>query len=387
MKLTADWVQHGGTQSIFGMLEGSGHQAFFVGGCVRNGLLSRHVDDIDLSTDALPEQVMDLANAQGLRAVPTGIDHGTVTVIAEGKPHEITTFRRDVETDGRRATVAYSKTLAEDAARRDFTMNALYAARLGQIIDPTGQGVSDLTARRLRFIGDPEARIREDYLRILRFFRFHAWYADPTGGLDPEGLAACAALADGIETLSKERLGSEMRKLLSAPDPGPAIAAMAVSGVLGRVLPGAVPDFLWPLVALEAEQVLAPEPIRRLATLGGEGVGDALRLSKADAARLDLLRTGMASPDPAAVLGYLVGPANAQDILLLRAAQLGMPPDPHSADEIARGASAVFPVAAADLMPAMQGPALGQRLKMLEARWIASDFTLDKAALLAIETP
>ncbi len=382
MRLNAPWMDHPGTQAVFDMIEGGGHCAYFVGGCVRNGLLDAPVDDIDLTTDAEPDRVVALAKAAGLKAVPTGIDHGTVTVIADGKPHEITTLRRDVSTDGRRATVAFTDDLAEDAARRDFTINALYATRLGEVIDPTGEGQADLAARRVRFIGAPGDRIHEDYLRILRFFRFHAWYADPDGGLDPDGLAACAERADGIEGLSKERIGAEVKKLLSAPDPGPAVAAMSITGVLMRVLPGAVPNPLWVLIALEERR--APDPIRRLAAIGGSDAPANLRLSKAETRQLDLLRQEMAGTKAPGELGYRFGLHQAQDILLLRAAMLEQPLAPADLAACAIGAHAQFPLKAADLMPDLQGPELGTRLKHLEDRWIASGFTLDHAALLAL---
>ncbi|MCX8507347.1 MAG: CCA tRNA nucleotidyltransferase, partial [Rhodobacteraceae bacterium] len=250
MRIDGDWIKAPGLQQVLACLSGAGHAAYLVGGCVRNALMGLPVTDLDISTDALPLRVSALAKAAGLKVVPTGIEHGTVTVVAQGAPHEVTTFRRDVQTDGRRAVVAFSTRIEEDAARRDFTMNALYADRTGAVVDPLG-GIADLRARRLRFVGRPEDRIREDYLRILRFFRFHALYGDVAEGLDPEGLAACAAHSAGIETLSRERVGHEMRKLLAAADPAPAVAAMQASGVLAHSLPGADPRALAPLVHLE----------------------------------------------------------------------------------------------------------------------------------------
>nr|MDA3889890.1 CCA tRNA nucleotidyltransferase [Allgaiera sp.] len=217
MKITGAWLTRPETRAVCAALTGAGHRALFVGGCVRNALLGVAVADIDIATDAAPETVTILAENAGLKAVPTGIDHGTITVVSGGIAHEVTTFRRDVETFGRHATVAFTADPAEDAARRDFTMNALYATPEGEVLDPLG-GLPDLQARRLRFVGDPASRIREDYLRILRFFRFHAWYGDQQEGLDPEGIAACAENLDGLAGLSRERIGTEMRKLLSAPD-------------------------------------------------------------------------------------------------------------------------------------------------------------------------
>ena len=380
MRLTGAWIEAAHVQRVLAMLAAGGHLAFLVGGCVRNAALGTAVSDIDIATDARPEQVVALAEAAGLRAVPTGIEHGTVTVIADHEPHEITTFRRDIETFGRHATVAFSTRIEEDAARRDFTMNALYARADGTVLDPLGEGLADLAARRLRFVGEPTQRIREDYLRILRFFRFTAWYGAPDEGFDAEGLAACAMLAEGIERLSRERVGHEMRKLLGAPDPAPAVAAMATTGILPHVLPGADPAALAPLVHLEAG--LPADPVRRLAVLGGTDPAERLRLSKPEARRLERLREGALSGEGPAVLGYRLGARDGLDAVLIQAALTGMPPAETSRNRVEFGAAQRFPVQAADLMPALQGAALGARLKELEARWIASGFALDRAALL-----
>jgi poly(A) polymerase len=378
MRITGEWLSHPGTQALCAVLEAAGFKALFVGGCVRNALLGAAVSDVDIATDARPETVTNLAENAGLKVVPTGIDHGTVTVIAQGRPHEVTTFRRDVETDGRHAVVAFSTDVAEDAARRDFTMNALYADARGQVIDPLG-GLQDLLARRLRFVGDAETRIREDYLRILRFFRFHAWYADPEGGLDAEGLAACAALSAGLETLSAERVGAEVKKLLSAPDPAPAVASMAQAGVLAVVLPGAEVRALAPLVHLE--QGAAPRPLRRLAVLGGEDPAARLRLSRAEARDLAALRDALGDMASPAVLGWRLGADLATDAMLARAAALETPLPPGWREAIARGAGATFPVRAADL-PHLTGPALGAELKRLQARWLSADLKPGRDDLL-----
>jgi len=379
MKVSGKWLDRAATQAVCRMLTQADHKALFVGGCVRNALLGAKVADIDIATDALPETVIELAEKAGLKLVPTGMDHGTITVVSGGLPHEVTTFRKDVETFGRHATVAYSQDVTEDARRRDFTMNALYARPDGTVIDPL-RGMDDLRARRVRFIESPQDRIREDYLRILRFFRFHAWYGQ--GGLDPDGLAACAELADGVESLSRERLGAETLKLLAAPDPAPAVAAMRTSGVLGRVLPGADDRFLAPLVHLEDSIGAAPDPVRRLAALGGEEAAERLRLSKAQARRLARLGDGLATAASAAELGYRDGAEVGRDIVLLRAALAGQPVAQDALDDLALGAGARFPVTAADLMPEWQGPALGRRLDELERRWIASRFALGRDDLL-----
>ena len=233
----------------------------------------------------------------------------------------------------------------------------------------------------MRFVGRAEDRIREDYLRILRFFRFHAWYADEDGGFDASDLAAIGANLAGIETLSRERVGAEMLKLLAAPDPAPSVAVMAQTGVLAQVLPGAVPEFLAPLIHLEGD--VGADTIRRLAALGGEDVANRLRLSKAKARRLDLLRDGMAGSAGPGELAYRNGHEAARDVMLLRGAMAGQPLPEGLQEEIAMGAAAAFPVSSADLRPGLEGPALGRKLKELEDRWIASGFTLTRDDLLS----
>ena len=378
MKLQGAWLEDTAAQAACAALTAGGHQAFFVGGCVRNALLGMPIGDIDIATDATPDRAMALAALAGIKALPTGIDHGTVTFIIQRRPHEVTTFRRDVQTDGRHAIVAYSRRIEEDAARRDFTMNALYARPDGTLVDPLG-GLPDLMARRLRFVGDPAIRIREDYLRILRFFRFHAWYGDPAAGVDAEGLAACAAGIEGLAGLSRERVGAEFRKLLAAPDPAPAVASMAHAGVLTALIPGADFRALAPLIHLEAG--LPPRWLRRLAALGGDDLPDLLRLSRAEARALSHLRAESVSDRSPAVLAQKYGIETATDALLLRAALHEQPLPQGWQAEVSRGAAAQFPVTAADL-PTLIGPALGQELKRLERLWLASDLWLTRTDLL-----
>ena len=380
MKISDDWIGHPGTQALCKVLARAGCQALFVGGCVRNSLLGVPVADIDIATNARPEIVSNLAKTAGFRVVPTGIEHGTVTVIAQGLAHEVTTFRRDVETDGRRAVVAFSSDVVEDAARRDFTMNALYARADGSVLDPLGS-LPDLIARRVRFVGEPQARIREDYLRILRFFRFYAVYGDPEGGIDAEGLAACAGNADGINGLSRERVGAEIRKLLGARDPAPAIAAMAQTGILAKVLPGSDAKALCILVHLEGDE--PPRWQRRLAILGGADPGGALRLSRTEIGSNAAVRTEIGSTLTSAALGWKLGAEAASDVLLCRAALFETHLPKNWQAEIARGVASTIPVTAADLMPALRGPALGKKLHEIQARWLASDLYLRKSDLLA----
>lgn len=363
-------VQDPALQSVFDAIESGGHRAWLVGGAVRNALLGELVDDLDLATDALPDAVMRLARAAGLKPVPTGIDHGTVTVVADGRGFEVTTLRRDVETDGRRAVVAFSDDLAQDARRRDFTMNAMYADREGRVIDPVG-GLDDLRARRLRFVGDPARRIAEDYLRILRFFRFLARHRLDA---DPAAVAACAALRDGLDAISRERIGQEMRKLLAAPDPVPAVRLMEKTGVLGKVLPGATPDRLGALPS--------PAPwLARLAALSQADLTDALRLARTDARDHRTLATALAEDWSFNRIAYCLRGDLADAAAAL--VQTG-PSGPRDGWAKAQAAARPLPISAADLQPDLRGAALGRGLKAAEQAWIKAGFALSAPALIDI---
>lgn len=381
MRVGGDWLAAPATQAVCAALTAEGNRALFVGGCVRNSLLERPVADVDIATDAVPERTIALARAAGLNPVPTGLAHGTITIVADHRPYEVTTFRRDVETTGRHAVVAFTTNVGEDARRRDFTMNALYADPAGEVIDPLG-GLPDVLAHRVRFVGDPSERIAEDYLRILRFFRFHAWYGDPAGGLDPDGLAACAGLQEGLDGLSRERVGAELTKLLAAPDPAPSVAAMAATGILARLLPGADPTGLAPLIQLEADAGVAPDWRRRLALLGADpSWSGALRLSRADASAVATIRTALADGLPPAPSAWRHGADATRDAALVAAATTASALPADLAPEIARGAAAELPVSARDLP--FEGARLGAALRRAEAAWLASNLRLDPAGVLA----
>ncbi|MEM6636872.1 MAG: CCA tRNA nucleotidyltransferase [Pseudomonadota bacterium] len=382
-RLSENWITDPDTQAVLDIFRAAGFAIYFVGGSVRNTLAGEPVDDIDLATDAHPEDMLRIAAEAGIRALPTGADHGTVTILSGDRSFEVTTFRKDVETDGRHAKVAFSNRLDEDAQRRDFTINALYADPSGQVIDPVG-GQADLAVGRVRFIGDARERIQEDFLRSLRFFRFYAAYGHPAEGPDRDALAAIAANLDGLRRLSAERVGSEMRKLLSTKDPAPAVSAMAQTGVLATLLPGANPAPLAPLVAAEQGSGTAPHDLRRLAAVASDAeAGQRLRFSRKDQKTLSDIRDGAAGMQSPAVLGYRFGPDGARDILLVRAASLQVPIEPADLAAADRAAKQHFPVRADDLMPTYQGAALGKRLDQLEEQWIASGFTLSKEELLA----
>ncbi|WP_292112498.1 CCA tRNA nucleotidyltransferase [Brevundimonas sp.] len=379
------WLEAPATRRVMAALEAAGGAgcARFVGGCVRNAVLGTSVDDVDIATTLHPDQTERAIRAAGLKAVPTGVAHGTVTAVADGRPFEITTLRRDVSTDGRNATVAFTDDWAEDAARRDFRLNALYADGEGRVFDPTGEGLADAAAGRIVFVGDPLTRIREDYLRILRFFRFFAWYG--RGEPDAAGLAACAALAEGMGRLSAERISKELMKLLAAERPEPAVRAMAAAGVLARVLPEAD---LAPAFAALAET--CSDPVLRLMILlppdpeATAAVSRRLRLPNAVRDRLAAAARAAAGVDlsmgepaiRAAV--YRHGSRAVSDALQRRRAE--RPADAAAADRLLALAGSwtppCLPVGGREVarLGVPPGPETGRLLKAFEAAWIADDF-------------
>ena len=395
----APWLSDPATRSVIAALEAAGGPgcARFVGGCVRNGLLDRPVDDIDIATVLTPDQVMTALKAAGIKSVPTGVEHGTVTAIADGRPFEVTTLRRDVETDGRRAVVAFTTDWVQDAQRRDFRLNALYMDGAGRIYDPTGEGVSDALAGRIVFVGEAEQRIREDYLRILRFFRFRAWFG--RGAPDPAGLAACAALKDGLSRLSAERVSKELLKLLAAEDPRQAVAEMDAAGVLAEILPEARSlDRFVSLVEIEHGPLGKGGAELRLAALLPDDPAQAaaaakrLRLSNAQRDRLEAATTfdPDIAPDMSAQAArrrlYVLGaPAFADRVVLSWAALDGAPEAWLALLAQARDwVRPSFPLtghdaAAAGLKP---GPELGQALRAVEAWWVEQDFGPGREALI-----
>ncbi len=369
-RIAAPWMQRDDLAALFAAL-GAG-QARYVGGAVRDTLLGLPVKDIDVATLLLPGEVIARLDAAGIRNVPTGLEHGTVTAILPGGPVEITTLRRDVATDGRRATVAFATDWREDAARRDFTINALYAdPASGEVFDYF-TGLEDLAARCLRFIGNARQRIREDHLRILRYFRFQARFGSEPA--DAEAESACAELAATLKGLSRERVGMEMMNLLGLPDPAPTVMRMAQLGVLAVVLPEADPAPLAALVAQEACQHAAPDALRRLAALLpadpalAEQVASRFRLSGAQKKRLALAAARGGGVDGAArALAYRLGKDAAIDRLLLTGADIAplagwdAPTFPLKGGEIvARGVGA--------------GPEVARLLREIEARWVAEGF-------------
>jgi poly(A) polymerase len=394
------WMTAPATAAVLDALETAGGAdcARFVGGCVRNTLIGRPVDDIDIATTLAPEAVTRALETAGLKAAPTGLEHGTVTAVSAGQPFEITTLRRDVSTDGRRAVVAFTTDWTADAGRRDFTLNSLYARRDGGLFDPTGHGVADARAGRIVFVGEPEARIAEDYLRILRFFRFLAWYGK--GPPDAAALAACESLRAGVRGLSAERVSKELLKLLAAHDPRDSVALMARTGVLGEVLPVPLdlPRFE-ALAAIEAEQLFEADPLLRLAALlpddaqAAAGLADHLRLSNAERGRIvaalaagPALTSGLSPRDVRRTVYRLGAQAFADRARLAWARAARAPGAPW------RALLAVAdswtppppPVTGDDAIAAgvPQGPLVGRVLREVEDWWVDQDFTPDRRAAM-----
>jgi poly(A) polymerase len=398
-KLDAAWLKAGAVARLLAVLSRDGEEARAVGGAVRNALLNLAVEEIDVATTAVPEEVARRVAAEGWKAIPTGIEHGTITVVIDGKPFEVTTLRQDVETYGRKAKVAFGRDWKDDAQRRDFTINALSAAADGTVYDYVG-GIADIAARRVRFIGEPAKRIAEDFLRILRFFRFHAWYG--AGAPDAAGLHACIVARAGLETLSRERVRMELLKLLLAPHATPVLAVMAETGILGSVLGGV------PLLAsfenmakVEAAAGLDADAVRRLGALGvtvsedAERLAQRLRLANAEAERLAALdrwwRISPAAGDQAAhALLYQLGPQSFADRVLIAWSRSDAGANNGAWRQLAdlprHWTAPAFPLKAADFMRRgiAAGPTLGAALRAAEEAWIAADFPDNGAKLDAI---
>jgi poly(A) polymerase len=370
---SAEWTCRKDLAALIAAL-GEGN-ARYVGGAVRDTLLGIAVKDVDIATPLLPPAVIEQLASAAIRTIPTGIDHGTVTAILPQGPVEITTLRHDVSTDGRRATVAFASDWHEDAARRDFTINALYAdPASGEIFDYFG-GLGDLSARRVRFIGDARQRIREDHLRILRYFRFQARFGSQPADLEAE--TSCADLSATLTALSRERIGMEFLNLLGLPDPAPTVARMAELGVLTVILPEAIPEALADLVVQERGQNVAPDPLRRLAALLppdpslAEDVATRFRLSTAQKKRLgSAAGRGVASNGTVLELAYRIGRLQAVDRLLLSGQDI---------DAVQNWEIPAFPLKGGQIIArgVKTGPDVSRILRTVEDRWITEGFPAD----------
>ena len=387
---------------LLAALAATGRESRVVGGAVRDALLGLEPHEIDIATAALPEAVAKAAQDAGLKAVPTGVAHGTMTIVVEGKPFEVTTLREDVETYGRAAKVRFGGDFEQDALRRDFTVNALSLSPDGRLHDYTG-GQADLKRRKIRFIGDPATRIAEDYLRVLRFFRFHAAIGE--GPLDPPGLHAAILARESLSLLSRERIRAELLKLLIARRAAATIREMSRAGVIEILLGMDYPARLERFVAIEATKGASPDPIARLAALAivvredAERLRERLRLSNAEYARLALAaglveelhgRDGRFSPHELNTMLFLHGRAGAADALALLHAESDAPPDDagwrQAATFIAEAEPPTFPLKGADLVArgVAPGRALGAALKRLQANWIRAGFPRDPRRVLQL---
>jgi poly(A) polymerase len=392
-----DWLHAPALSRALSILNSGGEEARVVGGAARNALMGLALNDIDIATTAPPDEVVRRAAAAGLRAVPTGIDHGTVTLVVDGTPFEVTTLRQDIETFGRKAKVAFGRDWKVDAERRDFTMNALSISADGIVHDYV-DGRADLEARRVRFIGDPSRRIAEDYLRILRFFRFQASYAQ--GAPDPAGLHACIVARAGLRTLSRERVRAELMKLLVAPFAVPTLAVMAEAGFATLLLGGvALLASFGNMIKVEEVAGVSPDAVRRLGALAVliaedvERLRERLRLFNAEHERLASVadRWWRVSPAlgeaDARVLLYRLGPDRYLDRVLVawaRAPQGACDPAWRALAALpVRWTAPRFPLKSADLVArgVRRGPALGTALRTAEEAWIAAGFPQDDAAL------
>ncbi len=395
----AAWLKQGEVARLLALLNRDGEEARVVGGAVRNALLQLPVAEIDVATTALPDEVMRRVAAAGGKAIPTGIDHGTVTAVIDHHPIEVTTLREDVETFGRKARVAFGRDWEMDAERRDFTINALSATADGTVYDYVG-GIDDIAAHQVRFIGDPRQRIEEDYLRILRFFRFHALFG--AGAPDAAGLAACIAARAGLETLSRERIRLELLKLIVAQRATPALVVMAEGGLLGPVLGGvAYLASFENTIKAEAALGIEPDAVRRLGALGvwvaedAERLAQRLRLANVESERLLALEywwrvAPRSDARSARALLYDLGPQSFVDRVLIAWSRSEAGAADHAWRELAglpqRWTVPVFQLKAADFTGrgVSAGPSLGIALRAAEKAWIAADFPSDRAELEAI---
>ena len=392
------WMREAGVLALFDAFPKGTLR--YVGGCVRNALMGETVGDIDLAIALNPVEVMAFLKEANIRYVETGLAHGTITAVIDGTPYEITSLRRDVETDGRRAVVAFTQDWSEDAQRRDLTFNALYADRSGQVFDPTGQGVNDLRDRRLRFVGDADDRVKEDYLRILRFFRFLAWYGG-SAKLDAASLRACRENRAGLKSLSVERVWSEIKKLLLAHNPSRALQIMLTNEILETVMREASNvDGLETLIKLEAREGLKADPLLRLMSMSvREPLQMALlckrfKMSNNESGRLrawaddgTMLSPNVSDRDKRIAI-YKAGKQVVLDRARLRAAGEQDPIKSSrwmSFADLAMGwQQPTFPVTGKDLkkVGVEPGPEMGKAMKALEALWVKSGFAVDKEKLL-----
>ena len=391
LKIDQPWLLDSSVEQVMQALSANGGMARFVGGCVRDALFHRPIRDIDIATDMSPDVVIDLLSAAELKYAPTGLDHGTITAIADGRGFEVTTLRHDVATDGRRATVAFTDDWLVDAERRDFTMNALYCDADGTVYDPVG-GIADIAAKRVRFIGTADDRITEDYLRILRFFRFHAWYGD--SAIDEEGLQACIRGQAGLATLSIERICAEIMRLLEAADPVPTLATMTDSGILACLLPAKANLSALERVVSNEQSATMEGGLRRFFSLfeddvvGVQDLAKSWKLSNKHIRRIKALARKQAvnaySEAEVRAALYRHDPQTFIDNLLVWSQSYGKR-EAELMSTVQNWVKPIFPLGGSDVMSkgVKEGQKIGAMLGKLEEQWIEEDFTSKRDALLA----
>lgn len=376
------WLRNPSAQKLSKLYKNFGYQVLFVGGCVRNTILKMPVTDIDLATDAQPEEIIKIAKENNIRFVPTGLAHGTITLIIDNKNYQITTFRTDFDHDGRYAKVEFTESLLLDASRRDLTINALYCNHVGEVIDPLN-GLNDIKKQKIKFIGNPNERIKEDNLRILRFFRFQAIYGNKNLEIDSIALEACHNHKSKLAALSKERITSELRKILSAPNPLEVIIKMNETGVLNELFQKVSIDSLEAYLKTEEKFKININWLGRLLSLQATQEEESLKLTRCEFKFLKQTKSAIENQIHVLEFSYYNGVENGKIYSILQNFRHNIILSKNLLNQINSLATKKFPITAKDLMPEISGKKLGEALRSLEDRWIKSNFTLSKKELLA----
>ena len=378
------WLRNPSAQKLSKLYKNFGYQVLFVGGCVRNTILKMPVTDIDLATDAQPEEIIKIAKENNIRFVPTGLAYGTITLIIDNKNYQITTFRTDFDHDGRYAKVEFTESLLLDASRRDLTINALYCNHVGEVIDPLN-GLDDIKKQKIKFIGNPNERIKEDNLRILRFFRFQAIYGNKNLEIDSIALEACHNHKSKLAALSKERITSELRKILSAPNPLEVIIKMNETGVLNELFQKVSIDSLEAYLKTEGKFKININWLGRLLSLQVTQEEESLKLTRCEFKFLKQTKSAIENQIHVLEFSYYNGVENGKIYSILQNFRHNIILSKNLLNQINSLATKKFPITAKDLMPEISGKKLGEALRSLEDRWIKSNFTLSKKELLAEE--
>ena len=378
------WLRNPSAQKLSKLYKNFGYQVLFVGGCVRNTILKMPVTDIDLATDAQPEEIIKIAKENNIRFVPTGLAHGTITLMIDNKNYQITTFRTDFDHDGRYAKVEFTESLLLDASRRDLTINALYCNHVGEVIDPLN-GLDDIKKQKIKFIGNPNERIKEDNLRILRFFRFQAIYGNKNLEIDSIALEACHNHKSKLAALSKERITSELRKILSAPNPLEVIIKMNETGVLNELFQKVSIDSLEAYLKTEEKFKININWLGRLLSLQVTQEEESLKLTRCEFKFLKQTKSAIENQIHVLEFSYYNGVENGKIYSILQNFRHNIILSKNLLNQINSLATKKFPITAKDLMPEISGKKLGEALRSLEDRWIKSNFTLSKKDLLVEE--